>query len=100
MSFSKEMYDLLIRYTKDSEGMDITLPDLQALPYWRCVWGRWMAQAYYGMNNFYSRLEDAPLELPSVYVINNDAFTSYKWTDKYEVINSMDKATCKSVYGN
>lgn len=92
--FTVEIFELLKRYTKDSEGLDITLSELQNLPWWRCVWGHWKAKAYYQMDGFYERLEDVPGGLES-YSIVDEVYTSYR----NGVIQVMTKATCKSIYG-
>lgn len=94
----KEMYQLLIRYTKDIDSTDITVAELQRLPYWRCVWGNWKAKAHYQMDYYYERLEDV-LEGLDSYSIMGEVFTTY-WTECGELRSqAMDKDTCKSVYG-
>jgi hypothetical protein len=95
MSFQKEIYDLLIRYTKDVDGTDITLAELQDLPWWRCVWGWWKAQAYYKVNGYYERLEDVPKGMDDYTIISEEVCTTYRG----KTVQSMTKADCKSIYG-
>jgi hypothetical protein len=95
MSFSLEIYQLLSRYTKDSEGKDITLKELQNIAWWRCVWGSWKAMAYYKMYGFYERIEDVPEGLED-YCIVNEVYTTYGRGRKPQV---MTKEDCRSIYG-
>lgn len=94
MSFTLEIYNLLIRYTKDSEGLDVTIDDLYKLPWWRCVWGYWKAKAYYKMDGYYERLEDVPDGLED-YTIMEDAYVAYRG----ETVQRITKEDCKSIYG-
>lgn len=94
-----EMYALLIRFTKDSEGKDITVPELQNLAHWRCVWGWWMALAYYKMNGYYMSKEDVPEGLDHYSVID-EVLTKY-WTERGKLKSQViTKADCKSFYGS
>lgn len=97
--FLKDMYNQLISYTKDSEGKDITIPELQNLPYWRCVWGWWMSKAYYQLDRFYQRLEDVPAGLER-YSVMDEVLTQY-WVERGKMRSQVTtKADCKSFYGN
>ncbi|MDB5055464.1 MAG: hypothetical protein JWM44_3514 [Bacilli bacterium] len=93
-----EIYELLQRYTKDSEGKDITLAELQSIAWWRCVWGHWMAKAYYQIDGFYQRLEDVPEGLEDYHIVD-EVYTKY-WTER-GVLKSqvLTKEDCKRIYG-
>lgn len=99
MSFTKDIYNLLIRFTKDSEGLDITLEDLRKLPWWRCVWGWWMAKAYYQLDGYYQRIEDIPEGLES-YTIMNEVLTQHWMEQGIMKTQVITKAECKLFYGD
>lgn len=99
MSYTEEMFDLLIRYTKDIDGTDITYERLRELPYWRCVWGWWQALAHYGIRDHYKCLEDVPEGLESYTIITSESWTQYwKTADGHKSSQTMDKKTCRSIY--
>jgi hypothetical protein len=98
MSFNLEIYELLKRYTKDLDGTDITLAELQNLPWWRCVWGWWKALAYYKMNDNYERLEDVPDGLDN-FTIMGEVRTQYHCIKGIKSEQSMTKEECKRIYG-
>lgn len=99
MSFTTEIYDLLVRYTKDLDDKDITLEDLYKLPWWRCVWGNWKAQAYYKMNGFYERVADVPDGLTD-YTIMDMVKTHHFVFNGQKITQIMTKSECKSIYGS
>jgi hypothetical protein len=93
--FSMEIYQLLIKYTKDIEGKDITLGELQYIAWWRCVWGYWKAQAYYKTNGYYERLEDVPEGLMN-YVVQTDENNDHYINGR---LQRTSKETCRKIYG-
>ena len=95
-----EIYNLLIRYTKDLDGKDITLEDLYKLPWWRCVWGNWLAKAYYGVDNYYQKIEDVPEGSESYQIIDGDVMTQYFMSRGTWVVQPISKEDCKSIYGS
>jgi hypothetical protein len=99
MNFTMEIYNLLVRYTKDSEGIHITVAQLQNLGWWRCVWGWWRAKASYKMDGYYERSEDVPEDLQD-YTIMTDKLKAHTFMfNGRKVVQRMAVETCKSIYG-
>jgi hypothetical protein len=101
MSYTTEMYNLIIRFTKDSKGKEITLDDLYKLPYWRCVWGSWRAKAYYKMDGYYESLSDVPEGLEDYIIMTDKVNTKYgTFNGRHPYVQLMTKEYCKEVYGS
>jgi hypothetical protein len=99
MSFTMEIYHLLVRYTKDSEGKDITVAELQNIAWWRCVWGSWRAMAYYKMDGFYERLEDVPAGLQEFTIQTDKLNTRYYLSMGKQETQVITVETCRKFYG-
>ena len=97
--FKLEMFNLLIKFAKDSQNIDVTYEELLLLPYWRCVWGWWMAKAYYQIDYHYKRLEDVP-EGTENYSIVGDVYTSYRMERGQIESQSITMDECRKYYGD
>jgi 2-methylisocitrate lyase-like PEP mutase family enzyme len=99
MSFTMEIYNLLVRYTKDFDGRDITVAELQALGWWRCVWGTWRAKAYYKMDGFYECLEDVPEGLHEFTIQTDKLNKMYYLSMGKQETQVIKIESCKKFYG-
>lgn len=100
MSFTMDIYNLLIRYTKDSEGKDISLKELQNIELWRCIWGWWRAKAFYQIDGYYQRLEDVPEGLEDYIIQTDELNIKYGTFNGSKYVQQMTRADCKSIYGS